>query len=456
MDFNGTISTEESNPIPVYTSLKSENGMVKKVCFTSNTFGHLLSVDDKMVNKEVMSVSNEFLELFDIPLVHGNSHSLDDPNSIMINESTAKDLFGEKDPTNEFVKFDNERELKITGVFKDIPGNSTFWFHALISISYYNRPDQWVGRDWEKWDNFYPRVFVELQSHVSEEEFNERIHNLVKNHFDDGTHPELFVQAMDRWYLYDKFENGKEAGGKIEYVRLFTWIALFTLLIACINYMNLATARSERRAKEIGVRKSIGSSTGEIARQFLFESFIIAALSILISLLVVVLILPYYNILVHQRLTIDFTSSVFWLIVSGVFVTTAFLSGCYPAFYFSSLLPVRVLTGSIKSNGSSLPRKILMIFQNTIAVFLVLGMLVIYKQIQHVKNRDLGYDQNNLICYAVNEQMDKNYAAIKNALLQSGVVEAVTIANQGIDVDYFTDYVEWQGKQIQGKVVFTR
>jgi putative ABC transport system permease protein len=454
VNYDGEINTQDDNCIPVFTKLKNEDSQVKRICITSSTYGHSISFKEKKTNKEVMSVSEEFLDLFQIPLIEGDIRSLDGPYSIMLNESTAKELFGEADPVGQFVTLNNEQEWLVTGIFKDVPYNSTFWFHALISN--YTQRGEWFLKDKDKWDNFYPRIYLELQPDVSPETFGFRIKDMVKKHFDDGTHPELFLQAMDRWYLYDNFVDGKEAGGKIEYVKLFTWIAILILLIACINYMNLATARSERRAKEVGIRKSIGSHRSELIQQFLIESFLVTAISFLIAMIAVSLYLPSYNNFVHARLAIDFTSSRFWFLVIGLFTVTGLLSGFYPAFYFSSLQPIKVLKGMTRSNGSGLLRKVMLTFQYVISVFLVIGMLVIYKQIQHAKDRELGYVQENLVLFAMNDQIEKNYNVIKTELLQSGVVEAVNRSNQGIDVDYFTDYVEWEGKQTEGKVVFTR
>lgn len=454
--YNGIVNTAEDNCAPAYLALRDADSRIKNTCITATTYGHSINFKDKKFNKEVLGVSKEFLEMFGIPIVKGSFRSLDDPYSIMLNESTAKELFGEGDPINQFVKFDNVSELKVTGIFKDIPDNSIFWFHALVPISY-NPNNGWLPEDEDKWDEFYPKIYAELQEGSAIEEVNLEIRDLVKNHFNDGSNPELFLHAMDRWHLYDKFVNGKEAGGKIEYVRLFTWIAVLILLIACINYMNLATARSERRAKEVGIRKSIGSRRSELVQQFMLESFFITTLAFLMGIVLAKLCLPWYNTLVRAPLFIDFGSSEFWLLAIALITITGLVSGCYPAFYFSSFQPIKVLKGRIQvGRNAGLPRKILVTTQYIISIFLVIGMVVIYQQIQHVKNRELGYSQENLICIPFNDQMAKNYEVIKNELLNSGVVEAVTRANEGIDVDYFTDYVEWSGKQTNEKIQFSR
>ncbi len=457
VNYNGTVNTQEDNCVPVYLALRNADSRVKNTCLTSNTYGHSIDYKERKSSKEVLAVSKEFLEMFGIPLIKGTIHSLDDPYSILLNESTAKELFGDADPINQLVTYDHVGELKVTGIFKDVPRNSTFWFHAMVPIYDYQQKNNWLYNDKDKWDSFYPRIYAEINPGSDIEEINLHIKDLIKKHFNDGSNPELFLQAMSRWHLYNKFVNGKEAGGKIEYVRLFTWIAILTLLIACINYMNLATARSERRAKEVGIRKSIGSSRSELVQQFLIESFFITGLAFVTGIVLVKLSLPWYNNMVHAQLDIDLASPEFWLLAGSLIIITGLLSGCYPAFYFSSFQPIKVLKGKIQvGRNAGLPRNVLVTAQYVISIFLLIGMVVIYQQIQHVKNRELGYDQENLICFAFNDQMEKNYSAIKNSLLNSGVVEAVTKSNEGIDVDYFTDYVEWSGKQSTEKIQFSR
>lgn len=455
--YNGTVNTAEDNCVPAYLALREADSRIKNTCITSNTYGHSIDFKEKKSGKEVLAVSKEFLEMFGIPILKGNTKALDEPYSIMLNESTAKELFGNQDPIGQYVLYDQTAELKVTGIFKDVPRNSTFWFHALVPIYDYSKKNDWFLGDKDKWDSFYPRIYAEVEPNNSIDEINANIKDLVKKHFNDGSNPELFLHAMDRWHLYEKFIDGKEAGGKIEYVRLFMGIAILILLIACINYMNMATARSERRAKEVGIRKSIGSSRKELIKQFLIESFFVTSMAFVLAIVLVKLFLPDYNALVRAKLIIDFSSSEFWLLSAGLISITSLLSGFYPAFCFSSFQPIRVLKGKIQvGKNAGLPRKIMVASQYIISVFLVIGVVVVYEQIQYVKSRDLGYNQENLVLYAFNDQIEKNYAAIKNELLNSGVVESVTKSNEGIDVDYFIDYVEWKGKKTTEKIQFSR
>ena len=256
----------------------------------------------------------------------------------MLNESTAKELFGDGDPINQFVKFDNKSELKVTGIFKDVPDNSGFWFHALVPIIY---DPGWLPKDKNKWDEFYPRIYAEVEDESSIDDINLAIKDVVKNHVNNGSNPELFLHAMSRWHLYNEFVNGKEAGGKIEYVRMFTGIAVLILLIACINYMNLATARSERRAKEVGIRKSIGSRRSELVQQFLLESFFITTLAFVMGVVLVEVCLPWYNNLVHAPFSLTSVQQIFGYCPLASSRLPACCQVAIPHFIFHRFNPLR-------------------------------------------------------------------------------------------------------------------
>ncbi|HEY5826183.1 MAG TPA: ABC transporter permease, partial [Cyclobacteriaceae bacterium] len=429
---------------------------IKNTCYTGWTYGHTINYQDKLFNKEGLAVSEEFLEMFDLPLVAGSaSTALKDPYSIMLNESTAKEVFGDKDPIGKLIKWDNNKELRVTAVFKDVPWSSTFWFHALVPASFYEITEQWVTTTGADWNHFWYHVYVEMEPGSEVAEVNGVIQNVVKQHVKDDLNKEIFLQGMDRWYLYGDFENGREAGGKIEYVRLFTWIAIFTLLIACINYMNLSTARSERRAKEIGIRKSIGSHRSELVVQFLLESLLITIMAFVIGVVVVKLSLPSYNTLIHKRLVLDIWSTQFLVFAASLIGITTLLSGFYPAFYFSSFHPIKVLKGKIQvGKNAIIPRNVLVTIQYVFAIFLMVGMIVIYQQIQFAKNRVLGYDKENLIMIPYNDDIRNNYEYSKNELLKTGLIESITRSNQAIYQNYYDEFVEWEGKTNTDKVTF--
>ncbi len=434
---NGSINTEEEMCIPAYQALRVADSRITNSCFTNNTYGHDIGYQNKLFGPEVLEVSEEFLGMFDIPIVKGNIHSLDEPKSIMLNESMAKEIFGDQDPINQTILYNRETELRVTGIYKDIPKNSSFWFMALVPIKYRGSKDEWLTNAMTKWDQFYPRIYVTVQPGSPLDEINNTIKDILKPHAKDASNPEIFLQAMDRWYLFDHFVNGKEAGGKIEYVRLFTWVAILTLLIACINYMNLSTAQSQKRAREVGVRKTIGSGRWELIRQFLLESFWLTSISFAVAILIVKLALPFYNDLIGSRLSLDLNSLEVWLGGAFLVIITSFIAGCYPAFYLSSFQPAKVLKGKLHAGkNASLPRTILVTMQYSFSIFLLMGLVVVYQQIEHVKNRNLGYRQDGLVAIAFNPSIKKNYTVLKNELLRSGVVESVTRSNEGIDVDW--------------------
>jgi putative ABC transport system permease protein len=453
---NGSVHTDPNMCIPAYEALKHVDTQVENTCFTGSTYGHALAYDGKIFNKEALGVSPEFLEMFNLPMVKGSYNTaLIEPYSIMLNESTAKEMFGDEEPIGKFIRIENNSEVKVTAVFKDVPRNSTFWFHALLPIAYFEGPKQWVTTASKDWNQFDFHVYVQLQPDADIGKVNGRIKDLLKNHSSDGAGRALFLHAMDRWHLYTSFVNGKEAGGPIEYVRLFTWIAAIILLIACINYMNLATARSEKRAKEIGIRKTIGSHRSELVIQFLLESFLVTGVSFVVAIIVAAFCLPAYNVLVHRQLSLHFNSSQFWLFTLCLVVVTGLLAGFYPAFYFSSFQPAKVLKGKVHiGRNAGLPRKIMITVQYVFSIFLVVAMVVIYQQLQHVRNRELGYDKENLIMIAYNDDIGKNFATIKNELLKTGRVEAVNRSSTTIYQDYFTDFVDWPGKPTEEKVLF--
>jgi putative ABC transport system permease protein len=452
--YDGAVTTSESNPLPLYAALHESDSRIKDICFTSNTYGHTLAVKSKKAYKEVLAVSKEFLEMFDIPIVKGNYHSLDEPYSIMINESVAKEFFGDKDPIGQFITYDNEADLKVTGVYKDIPYNADFWFMAIVPAAY---DQKWMRDDKDKWDSFYPHIFLRLHDKSTAVEVSAGMESMIKMHFDDGSHPQPFLHELDRIHLYDRFEGGVETGGRIEYVRLFTWIAVFVLMIACINYVNLSTARSERRAREVGIRKVVGSRRGQLIGKFMLESFMSTSMALIIAITIAGIALPAFNSLVHARINLDVTSTSLWIVAITIFCTTSLLSGCYPALFFSSHKPVDVLRGNgSAARGSGLPRQVLVVLQFSISVFLAIGVMVVYEQIDHARNRNLGFDRQNLLTMPFNNQLDKNYDALKNELLATGVVESVTRGNEGIDIDFFQDDVEWAGKQTSDKILFSR
>lgn len=313
--FDGKISSWTSVPLPTYEAMKTADANIARVTVTDWGDDHLVAVNDKRLIKRAFYASEEFLEMFEFPLLAGDAAQvMDDPRSIVISQSTAKALFGDEDPLNKIVRVDNEHDLKVTGILKDVPSNSSFQFDFLLTWKFREQISDWVRRNTTNWGNYSFQVFVELNNPAQESAVHASVRNMLQEHGEVETKPEFFLYPLTRWHLFGDFENGVEAGGMNDYVQLFTVIAIFIIIIACINFMNLATARSERRAREVGIRKSVGSRRGELVLQFMGESTFISFLAFAIAILLAQLLLPSYNSMVEKKLAIDYGSSTFWIL----------------------------------------------------------------------------------------------------------------------------------------------
>lgn len=455
--FDGKISSWTSVPLPTYEAFKTANSNISRMVVTDWGGEHLITVGENRLIKRGYYASEEFLEMFEFPLVHGNAAQvMDDPRSIIITEATAKSLFGDQDPLNQVIRVDNQYDLKVTGVLKDVPSHSTFQFDFLMTWKFREQENDWVRRNTTNWGNYSFQVFAELNDSKNHADVEKSVKMMLQEHGETETKPEYFLYPLLRWHLHGNFDNGKESGGMIDYVQMFTIIAVFIIVIACINFMNLATARSERRAREVGIRKSVGSRRFELVLQFIGESTFISFLAFAVAVLVAQLVLPYYNDLVQKKLFIDYTSGEFWMYSLGMIFITGIVSGSYPAFYLSSFQPVKVLKGKPTiGKGASTPRKVLVTLQFGFSILLIIGTIVIYQQIQLVKARDLGYDQEGLMSVSYTNEVQKNYRAIKAELLNTGVVEAVTKSNSQITDINSNNFLGWPGKPEDLRVIFT-
>jgi len=455
--FDGDITTWRSVPLPTYEEMKIADSNIKNSVVTGWGGDRLLFAQDTRIMKSGYYVSEEFLDMFQYPLLAGNAENvLDDPLSIVITESTAEALFGSEDPINKIVRVNDESDLKVTGILKDLPKTSSFQFDYLITWKLREQTDPWVLESKDNWGNYSFQIYIELNDASNESAVQNSIRDMLTEKGEDDIKREFFIHPLLKWRLHSNFENGKSAGGMNDYVQLFSIIAIFILVIACINFMNLSTARSEQRAKEVGIRKSVGSSRMELVFQFLGESLFITFISFTIAILFTLLILPYYNNLVDKQLMIDFSSSEFWIFFLSIVLFTGLISGSYPAFYLSSFKPVQTLKGKIQTgkNGTT-PRKVLVILQFGFAIILMVGSVVIYQQIELVKNRQLGYDQENLISIELTDALDENYEVLKNELLSSGAVTSVTRSNSAITSITSNNFLGWPGKPEEHRVIFS-
>jgi putative ABC transport system permease protein len=453
----GHIGTGNSMPYPMKEAILAASSKIRKSSMTNWGEGNMLQVGEKRLSKYGMSVSEDFLKMFSFRLIKGDSSTaLNDPNSIVLTEATAKSLFGDGDAMGQFVRVDNGQELKVTGIAKDLPKQSEFSFDYLFPFAYYEATQPWIPRMKDSWNNNSFQVYVQLQEGATENEVNNDIWDLIKKNNDKAPTAKLFLHPMSKWRLHGNFEEGKNTGGRIDYVRLFTAIAVFVLIIACINFMNLATARSESRAREVGIRKSIGSRRRELIIQFLGESVAITAIAFILAIALVELVLPAYNTLVSKNISVGYSNPVIWLISISLILIVGLMTGSYPAFYLSSFQPVKVLKGKIDAaKGGSTPRKVLVVLQFGFSIFLIIGTIVVYQQIQHVKTRDMGYDRENLIQVWTNGELETNFQTIREELVRTGAVKSVCKSNSPVTSIFSSNEVKWQGMPTGSRVAFS-
>lgn len=413
---------------------------------------HSLVVGDKKLYLEGTFVGTDFLKIFQFPMIRGNAETaLSRPNAILLTASTAEALFGKENPIGQSIRFDNQQLLTVSGILEDPPSNSTLQFHYLIPFTFMEQHMDYVRQGRSDWGMNAFTLFVSIDPHVSYEEIAPKIKNLLTENSPETkeTKQKLSMQAMQDWRLYGKYENGVAVGGYIEYVRIFGLIGFLVLLIACINFINLATAQSSKRAKEVGVRKAIGSKRKHLIFQFLTESFFLTCCSFGMALLMVYLALVPFNSLLGSQIVMPFREPSFWLIMVAYISITSLLAGSRPAFYLSSFNAVRVLKGAVLRKRSAVfGQKALIILQFSCSVALIISTFVIYRQLQHIKTRPTGYDQNRLIMSDWSEDINRNYQALSDALLKSGLVENVTrSSSSATNISFFTNIDGWPGKQ---------
>lgn len=430
-----------TTPKPLGPALIADYPEVEQVARYSGT-GFLFTVEETQANAGGAFVDSTFLSLFDFPLVAGNPRmALSSANDIVLTEALAMRLFGKTDVLGQQVRIDSADYATVSGVLKNLPTNTRFRFDYLLPWTYMER----LGRSDDLWGNNSVFTYVELTPQAQLAKVNQNIQNVsIKN---GDTKNEIFLHSFPDWWLHSDFENGHLAGGRIEMVRLFTAIAVFILLIACINFMNLSTARSEKRAKEVGVRKVVGARRHALIGQFLTESVLLASLAGVLSIAMVLVSLPAFGELVGTQLAIDFSSVSLWAGILGVILFTGVLAGSYPAFFLSGFKPVKVLKGTFKGfNKAVNPRKALVVLQFTIAIVLMVATFIIRQQIQHAQDRQNGYDKNNLIYIFLSGDIPKNFQLIKHALLNDNVATSITRTLSPVTNIWSNGFIDWDGK----------
>lgn len=451
--FNGNTGTGPAIPLPLEPALRNEYGdKFKHITMSSWTQNHYIKVGEKSISRTGNYMQPNAVELLNLEITRGDKNGLKEINSIMISESLAEDFFGKDDPIGQILKISNQYDLMVTAVYKDIPVNNTFNdTDFLIPWDHYVANREWIRNSQDNWQNNSFQMFVQIADNTTFEAVTEAIIDVKKNADEDVVqyNPRIFLLPMEDWYLRSNFEDGVQTGGRITYVWLFGIIGIFVLILACINFMNLSTARSEKRAKEVGIRKTLGSQRGQLIAQFLSESFLVVVFAFVSAVAIVLLSLNGFNDLARKEMIFPWANPSFWLISVGFIVVTALLAGSYPALYLSSFKPVQVLKGTFKGGKySGLPRKILVVLQFTVSVAFIIGTFIVMQQINHAKNRPIGYDKEGLIQIPTFAQdFTGKTELMREKFIKSGaVVEMATSSSPTTQIWSNRSGYTWEGK----------
>ncbi|MEM7552206.1 MAG: FtsX-like permease family protein [Bacteroidota bacterium] len=411
-----------------------------------NTLFHKL----KALKQRGIFMESTAPEMLTLEMIHGTRKGLAELNSILISESCSKAFFGNEDPINKVIRIDDMPDVKVTGVYMDLPANSTF-----AEVNYIGSWELFATTlpEWLNWGNSWFQTIVQIGEHKEMEEVSKAIKNVKLNRISEESglrfKPELFLHPMSKWHLYSSFKQGQNTGGRVQYVWIFAIVAGFVLILACINFMNLTTARSEKRAKEVGVRKAIGSGRKQLMSQFFIESFMVVVIAFIIGLAITLIILPAFNDLTGKQVQVLWSSPIFWTLCVSSILLTGLVAGSYPALYLSSFNAVRALKGAFNFNRSTvLPRKVLVTVQFTSSIVFIIGTLVVLRQVEFVKNRPIGYEKDQLITVPLkSEEIRNKFEVFRNDLLQNGLAKEVSRSSTSIAQTFVTNSgMSWEGK----------
>ncbi|MFS2186570.1 ABC transporter permease [Mucilaginibacter sp. Mucisp84] len=431
--FNGVTDAQTAMPMPLGYKLRDDfKHDFKYVVLSTWTDTHIMAYGDKKLTKQGNYMQAEAPDLLSLKMLKGTRSGLADPSSIMLSASLAKALFGDADPMLKTIKIDNEWNVKVTGVYEDIPHNSNFRDLGFVAPwDLYMTTMPWLKNARTRWGNNSWQIFAQLKPGVNLDKVSAEIRNVkldgLKAQGDNvgvSFKAAVFLHPMSKWHLYSEFKGGFNTGGDIKFVWMFGIIGVFVLLLACINFMNLSTARSEKRAKEVGIRKTVGSLRSQLISQFFIESLMIAVFAFGVSILLVQLTLPWFNTVADKTMHVLWGNVVFWLMGLGFSIFTGLIAGSYPAFYLSSFQPVKVLKGTFKAGRfAAIPRKVLVVVQFTVSVTLIIGTTIVFRQVQFTKNRPIGYERTGLVQMDMRtNEIHKHFEAVRTDLLKSGAI----------------------------------
>lgn len=453
LTFGSDIYTESGVPARFAHEVRTNFPEFENLALATYQTNYGVSHKEARFSKPGLFVEPQFIKMFSLRMIHGTQDALNSKHSVLLSRTLADIMLGEN-PLGKTIKFDNRDDLIVTGVYEDFPANSEFAeIQMLIPMEYYFSSNESARKQRDSWDDIPFQCFVLLNDKTPLVKAEAKIKNLL---FQKGSadmkeiKPEGLLFPMKKWHLYAEFKDGRNIGGKIQLVWMFGLVGVFVLFLACINFMNLSTARSEKRSKEVGIRKVMGSVRKQLVGQFLSESLMMVSLSFLIAIAIMVLCLPWFNEIANRKMTIPWRSSYFIFITFTFIIATSILAGSYPALFLSSFSPVKVLKGTFKAGRlASLPRKVMVVFQFTISIVLIIGTVVVFQQIQHAKDRPVGFDREGIFHIRVQtEDLSKvNYNSLRHDLLSTGVVEDMAKSDSPITGNMWTDAsLTWEGK----------
>lgn len=443
----GEFFTDQTIMMPLGNTLNTQfKDLFSRVALMHSSGTRLFNYGDKTVSGISTTAQPDLPGMFGFRMLIGSADATKDPSTIIIAKSLAKAIFGNGDPSGKTVKVDNTLEYRIGGIFDDLPKNTSF--NNLQAVFPWGNGENRYHRDNTDWQDHNGALYVELAPGVTAEQATARVKNLTSP-YEKDYHEEVLIYPLDKAYLYGQFEFNKPVGGRITMVWLFGIIGAFVLLLACINFMNLATARSEKRAKEVGVRKTIGSLRSQLIAQFLSESVLLAVIALCFALILAIASLPFFNGLADKQMSIPWTSPLFIIAMLCFTVFTGLLAGSYPALYLSAFRPVKVLKGKVQvGKSASMPRQILVVLQFAVSLILIVGTTIVYRQILFTKDRPVGYNREGLFAVDMNTpDIGNHYEALRTELIQQGLAANVA-ASDMVPTDFVDgNGLDWSGKR---------
>jgi predicted permease len=453
---NGTMQAYNNTPNVMAETLLKTIPEVKNAARADHGGDYTVRTGEKVLRAQGRLVDPAFLTMFTFPLIKGSAEmAFSSPNTILLTESMATRLFGSTAVLGRTILLDNQETMTVTGVLQDVPINSRLQFDILMPWSYYEKRQPWVRE--KTWGSNAFLTFIELQPDASFEQVDAKVNRIFDQYsHEKGYRNEYFLHPLTKWHLYNEFKNGYAAGGNIDFIRLFAWMALGILLIACINFMNLSTARSLQRAKEVGIRKVVGARRSGLAGQFLMESVLMTSLAFGLACLLSYFILPAFNTLTDEQLRFEYSNPRFWSVAGAVTLLTGLIAGSYPALYLSNFRPVVVLKGLFSTSRTGRrARQGMVVTQFALSAGLIVATALIYQQLQFIKNRPSGYDRNQLVYAWLEGNLEKNFQLIRREAMQTGLIENATLSQHAITNDYHSSQnISWKGKPVNQPVDF--